>query len=369
MAAAASAGQAGSLITTLTSGHSSTNETPTVAGTKATASEVTVDHRRHRRRHRARPDTRRPPSAESGCSGIEAPETAHGGEPANCYGDAATELLAQLSPPGTTVILSADPRESDRDVYDRLLRYVDQLGEDLSATMLAAGAARHHHSDPPLLRASEHKVAAVTPRTTRVDRGAPAEVRTGSRHVIAPTALRDLGDQHRRARRGAGHDSRHEGRKIMSGDADRHEAELEEQARRRTEEISAGGAAAERAAVMDEDRSPDAEIAQVQRSGQQHDYTDTAAHLQQQPAILTTTAPARAPSAPTSVPLPPPRTAPTRTSPPCRSGRPLTRWVECSHTLSGLPCMTHHPHVGDGRGCVHYSTSGVPDRHDYGDGE
>ncbi len=52
-----------------------------------------------------------------------------------------------------------------------------------------------------------------------------------------------------------------------------------------------------------------------------------------------------------------------------RSGRSRTRWVECSHTLSGLPCMNHQPHAGDGRGCVHYSTSGVPDRHDYGDDE
>ena len=31
---------------------------------------------------------------------------------------------------------------------------------------------------------------------------------------------------------------------------------------------------------MDEDRSADAETAEVQRSGQQHDYTDTAAYHQ-----------------------------------------------------------------------------------------
>lgn len=70
-----------------------------------------------------------------------------------------------------------------------------------------------------------------------------------------------------------------------------------------------------------------------------------------------------------------PQTAATRTDLPSRAGRasrasrPRTRWVECSHTLSGLPCMNHQPHAGDGRGCVHYSTSGVPDRHDYGDDE
>ena len=77
----------------------------------------------------------------------------------------------------------------------------------------------------------------------------------------------------------------------------------------------------------------------------------------------------------TTAPLAPPQTAVTRTRLPNRPNRPSgasqsrTRWVECSHTLSGLPCMNHQPHAGDGRGCVHYSTSGVPDRHDHGDDE
>lgn len=70
----------------------------------------------------------------------------------------------------------------------------------------------------------------------------------------------------------------------MSDDAARHEAELEEEARRRSAEISAGEAAAERAAVIDEDHSPDADIAEVRRSGRQLDCTDTGAYHQQQPA-------------------------------------------------------------------------------------
>lgn len=36
-------------------------------------------------------------------------------------------------------------------------------------------------------------------------------------------------------------------------------------------------------------------------------------------------------------------------------------WVECCHTLGSLPCMNHQPHEGDGRGCVHHSTSGFRD--------
>ena len=70
----------------------------------------------------------------------------------------------------------------------------------------------------------------------------------------------------------------------MSDDAARHEAELEEEARRRSAGISAGESDAERASVVQEERSPDAEIAEMQRSGRQHDYTDTAYHQQQQPA-------------------------------------------------------------------------------------
>ncbi|MDE0778015.1 MAG: hypothetical protein OSB43_17190 [Nocardioides sp.] len=74
----------------------------------------------------------------------------------------------------------------------------------------------------------------------------------------------------------------------------------------------------------------------------------------------------------TAAPLTPPQTPVTRThlpARPSRPSRPRTRWEECSYNLSGLPCMNHQPHAGDGRGCVHYSTSGVPDRHDYGDDE
>jgi hypothetical protein len=41
--------------------------------------------------------------------------------------------------------------------------------------------------------------------------------------------------------------------------------------------------------------------------------------------------------------------------------------VACPQTLGGLPCMNDQPHPGNGRGCVHYSSSGIPDRHDLGD--
>jgi len=54
---------------------------------------------------------------------------------------------------------------------------------------------------------------------------------------------------------------------------------LEEEARRRAQEIAASEEAAAQAVAADEQGpSPDAEIAQVHRSGRQHDLSDTAAY-------------------------------------------------------------------------------------------
>ena len=64
-------------------------------------------------------------------------------------------------------------------------------------------------------------------------------------------------------------------------DAAREEAALEEDARQRAEEIRATEEAAAQAAA-DTGPSPDAEIAQVHRSGRQHDHADTAAYQRPQ---------------------------------------------------------------------------------------
>ena len=66
-------------------------------------------------------------------------------------------------------------------------------------------------------------------------------------------------------------------------DAAREEAALEEEARQRAEEIRATEEAAALAAAADTGPYPDAEIAQVHRSGRQHDdHTDTAAYQRPQ---------------------------------------------------------------------------------------
>ena len=57
---------------------------------------------------------------------------------------------------------------------------------------------------------------------------------------------------------------------------------LEEEARQHAEETRATEEAAAQAAAADPGTSPDAEIAQVHRSGRQHDHTDTAAYQRPQ---------------------------------------------------------------------------------------
>lgn len=160
VAAAISAGLAGTSLTSLIGDPTPTGDNPAAAGTPATPGEVTVRVTDVVDGDTVRVQTR--DGRDLGrvrLLGIDAPETAHGSDAAECYGDAATDLLARLSPPGTTVTLAADPRQSDRDVYGRLLRYVDHHGEDLSEAMLAAGGARLYNSEPTLVRASEHQLA------------------------------------------------------------------------------------------------------------------------------------------------------------------------------------------------------------------
>lgn len=62
----------------------------------------------------------------------------------------------------------------------------------------------------------------------------------------------------------------------MTESAEHYEAALEEDARQRAQAIQASEEAA--AAAEDQAPSTDAEIAQVHRSGRQHDYSDTVAH-------------------------------------------------------------------------------------------
>ena len=97
--------------------------------------------------------------------------------------------------------------------------------------------------------------------------------------VIAPTPGPDLGDQEDWRSRCRSWDPLGV---TMSDYAAREEAASEEAARQRPEEIRATEEAAAQAAAADTGPSPDAEIAQVERSSRQHDHTDTATYRRPQ---------------------------------------------------------------------------------------
>jgi len=96
--------------------------------------------------------------------GIDAPEVAHFPDPAECYGDTATRALTELAPVGSTLWLATDPTQDDRDVYGRMLRYVDHDGVDVAQELLEAGAARLYESDTDVTRARGYETAAAAAR-------------------------------------------------------------------------------------------------------------------------------------------------------------------------------------------------------------
>ncbi|HEX6569446.1 MAG TPA: thermonuclease family protein [Acidimicrobiales bacterium] len=80
--------------------------------------------------------------------GIDTPESVAPDRPVECYGAEASERLASLLPAGTTVRLTRDVEP--RDVYDRLLAYVERVPDGLfvNAAQVAAGYAEAKHYPP-----------------------------------------------------------------------------------------------------------------------------------------------------------------------------------------------------------------------------
>lgn len=57
--------------------------------------------------------------------GVDTPETHHPSKPVQCFGQAASDFTEDIvQKQGSAVRLQADPLSSNRDRYDRLLRYV-----------------------------------------------------------------------------------------------------------------------------------------------------------------------------------------------------------------------------------------------------
>jgi len=102
--------------------------------------------------------------------GIDAPEMGHDGSRNECGAYDATQELRSLIPRGTTVTLIADPRSSDRDRFDRLLRYVEVDGHDVGQQLLERGlvGAWYPKSDAKPQRFESYKKLADQARSNKI---------------------------------------------------------------------------------------------------------------------------------------------------------------------------------------------------------
>jgi micrococcal nuclease len=104
--------------------------------------------------------------------GIDAPELARPGAPAECFGPQASRAAARLLRPGTQVRLEGDPAQDARDRFGRLLAYVyrpgDQPGRPVNALLVAGGYARvYRDGRRPTLQSERLRRAEARARSAR----------------------------------------------------------------------------------------------------------------------------------------------------------------------------------------------------------
>jgi len=106
--------------------------------------------------------------------------------------DQVADLIAALDwHVASTVFLTTDTGQPDRDRYGRMLRYVDHAGTDAARELLAAGNSTGLRHRPALARETDYAAAAQdAPQRRGQACGATAD-----HQVIAPTPGPDLGDQ------------------------------------------------------------------------------------------------------------------------------------------------------------------------------
>jgi len=100
--------------------------------------------------------------------GINAPESVDPYKPVECYGkQASADLTALLS--GTAITLVADPTQTDRDKYDRLLRYVFLSdGRLVNELLISNGDAREYTFKVPYRYQTKFKNAQTAAQAARI---------------------------------------------------------------------------------------------------------------------------------------------------------------------------------------------------------
>ncbi len=109
--------------------------------------------------------------------GINAPELAHDGNAAQCWGEQARAALKTLVA-GHDVVLTPDPRSDDIDRYGRWLRYAQvSTIDDVGLELITAGAAQAYYpaSEPAPARNDDYVHATETAKTAHVGMWASCE--------------------------------------------------------------------------------------------------------------------------------------------------------------------------------------------------
>lgn len=90
--------------------------------------------------------------------GVDTPETVDSRTVVQCFGqEASSYLKAKLT--SKSVVIEADPTQSDRDEYDRFLRYVYLDGEDVGLSIIKNGYGHEYTYNVPYQKQSEYKTA------------------------------------------------------------------------------------------------------------------------------------------------------------------------------------------------------------------
>lgn len=90
--------------------------------------------------------------------GVNTPETVDPRKSVECFGKEASDYLKKLLE-GKTITIAADPTQTDRDKYNRLLRYVYLDGEDVNQKIIASGYGYEYTYDVPYQKQAAYRQA------------------------------------------------------------------------------------------------------------------------------------------------------------------------------------------------------------------
>ena len=90
--------------------------------------------------------------------GVDTPETVDSRTTVECFGKEASEYLKELLT-GKKVRIEADSTQSDRDKYNRLLRYVYLDGEDVGLKIISGGYGHEYTYNVPYVKQATYKEA------------------------------------------------------------------------------------------------------------------------------------------------------------------------------------------------------------------